>query len=45
MLAAVGGVERRLDEIETLFHEADFAMRQVVTTKSPLSILEVVPIS
>ncbi|NQV58225.1 MAG: hypothetical protein HQ502_01065 [Alphaproteobacteria bacterium] len=43
MLAAVGGVERRQDEFEALFRSAGFALNRVIATKSPLSILEVVP--
>ncbi|MDA1100356.1 MAG: methyltransferase [Proteobacteria bacterium] len=43
MLAAVGGVERRQSEFKALFHQAGLALKQVIATKSPLSILEVIP--
>ena len=43
MLAAIGGIERRLGEFETLFDQASFKLRRVLPTESPLSILEVTP--
>jgi len=43
MIAFVGGKERTAEEFRELLAAAGFALQRIVTTKSPLSLVEAVP--
>lgn len=45
MIAFVGGRERTADEFRQLLAQAGFALRRIIPTQSPLSLLEAVPCS
>lgn len=44
MLVITGGIERTQDEFSALFESAGFRLTRVVPTKSPLSIVEGIPV-
>ena len=43
MIAFVGGKERTAEEFRQLLASAGFVLRRIITTKSPLSLVEAVP--